>query len=116
MVRKNRPVESGAAQPNVSSTLPAEELLHKIFDGAREGLRAELAPQEYEKLRHDFVFHLSEVRDDAARLAALLTEPDKLDEATAATLLIGILYHAIPHLNAAGRLLLDRISDPFAPS
>jgi hypothetical protein len=92
----------------------AEELLAKVFDGAREGLRAELSRDEYERRRHEFVFHLGDAREDLARLAELLAEPDKLDEEAASALIIGFLYHAVPHLNAACRLLLDHIDDPFA--
>jgi hypothetical protein len=114
MVSKNRPVESGFGKSHVNRVAPAEELLGQVFDSAREGLRATLPPDEYEKMRHDFAFHLSDVREDLVRLADLLAEPHKLDEKAASALVIGILYHAIPHLNAAGRLLLDQINDPFA--
>ena len=30
------------------------------------------------------------------------------------TVIIGALYHVIPHLNAAGRILLEEIPDAFA--
>jgi hypothetical protein len=93
-----------------------ERLLASIFDGAREGLREELTPDEYEKRRHDFVFHLTDWRDDLERFAALFQHPDHQDEDSASELIIGFLYHVIPHLNAAGKLLLDEINDPFAGS
>ena len=32
----------------------------------------------------------------------------------ATTFLVGFLYHAVPHLKAAGRLLLDDVPDPCA--
>jgi hypothetical protein len=93
---------------------PFEDLLGKVFDGAQDGLRESLTPEEYERRRHDFVFHLAEIREDVAKLSELLARPGELDEEAASTLLIGILYHTVPHLNAAGRLLLDHINDPFA--
>jgi hypothetical protein len=52
---------------------------------------------------------------DLKELNALYTHPEKADLHEATVLIIGFLYHVIPHLNAAGRLLLDHISDPFAP-
>ena len=114
MVGKSRTVEGGSGGSSVNQATPAEELLGSVFDSAREGLRESLSPEEYEKRRHDFVFHLADVREDVARLAELLADPTKHDEEAASALVIGILYHAIPHLNAAGRLLLDHIDDPFA--
>ena len=98
----------------MSGIAQADELLGKIFDSAREGLRGELSAEEYERRRHDFIFHFCDLRDDVVRLAQWLADPDILDEEAASTLIIGFLYHAIPHLNAAGRLLLDKIDDPFA--
>jgi hypothetical protein len=92
-----------------------EQLLACVFDGAREGLREELAPEEYENRQHDFVFHMTDWQDDLQRLTDLFKNPDKYDEETASTLVIGFLYHVVPHLNAAGRLLLDEIGDPFSP-
>jgi hypothetical protein len=53
---------------------------------------------------------------DLQELAKLFRNPDLSDEETASALVIGFLYHVVPHLNAAGRLLLDEISDPFAPA
>ena len=40
----------------MSQVAHGEELLAKVFDGAREGLRAELSRDQYEKRRHEFVF------------------------------------------------------------
>jgi hypothetical protein len=91
-----------------------EQLLGRVFDGAREGLREDLDPEEYEKRKHDFIFHMTDWKDDLERLAALFNNPDPQGEEAASVLLIGFLYHAVPHLNAAGRLLLDDIGDPFS--
>jgi|YelNatPaOPRAMG01_1025707.scaffolds.fasta_scaffold179823_1 hypothetical protein len=91
-----------------------EQLLGRVFDGAREGLRENLDPQEYEKRRHDFVFHMTDWLGDLEQLADLFNRPDQQDEESASALVIGFLYHVVPHLNAAGRLLLDEIGDPFS--
>ena len=90
-----------------------EQLLSRVFEGAREGLREDLDPDEYEKRKHDFIFHMTDWKDDLGQLAALFHRPDLRDEEAASALLIGFLYHAVPHLNAAARLLLDDIGDPF---
>ena len=64
----------------------------------------------------DFVFHLSDCVGDLAALSAWLRDPDLEDEDVAVSGLIGMLYHIIPHLDAAGRLLLDKVNDPFVNS
>lgn len=91
-----------------------EQLLGQVFDGARDGLRDSLDSQEYERRKHDFVFHMTDWSRDLEQLTALFHQPDRLDEDSASALVIGFLYHVVPHLNAAGRLLLDEIVDPFA--
>lgn len=93
-----------------------EDMLGKIFDGLREGVRAELPPEEYETRRHDFIFHMIDWKDDLKQVAGLFENPEIMDEDAAATLLVGFMYHALPHLNAAGKLLQDEIKDPFAGS
>jgi hypothetical protein len=52
---------------------------------------------------------------DLRRMVALVDEPGKVSSKEATTFIIGFLYHVIPHLNAAGNLLLDKVPDPFAP-
>jgi len=93
-----------------------EELMGRIFDGARQGVRENVPPGEYERRRRDFVFHMTDWVSDNEQIRMLFSNPDSQGESTASALVIGFLYHVIPHLNAAGRLLLDEISDPFAPA
>jgi hypothetical protein len=90
------------------------QLLGHVFDHAQEGLRAELPADEYERRRHDFVFHMTDWAGDLTRFMELVGRPDEWKTKAATTFLIGFLYHVVPHLNAAGRLLLDHIPDPFA--
>jgi len=66
--------------------------------------------------RFDFIFHMLDWARDARQFVDLLDHPEKYDKKTAEQFLIGFLFHVIPHLNAAGRLLLDEISDPFSPN
>ncbi|HXG12043.1 MAG TPA: hypothetical protein VNK04_19975 [Gemmataceae bacterium] len=91
-----------------------ERLLKQVYDGAREGLRKAEDPAAYKKLRYDFVFHMTDWMSDLERLRELYQHPEKADPDEACTFIIGFLYHVIPHLNAAGRLLLDEIPDAFA--
>jgi hypothetical protein len=100
----------------MNDAAPLEQSLGRIFDSAREGLREELSPDEYERRRHDFVFHLMDCKDDLKRLAQIFDHPEHMDEEAVSNFLIGFLYHVPPHLNAAGRLLLDEIKDPFSIS
>jgi hypothetical protein len=99
---------------HTSQKAKIELLLERLFDSQREEWKAELSPDEFERRRHDFVFHMTDWNGDLEGLAELFKNPDDLDEEAASSFLIGFLYHVLPHLNAAGRLLLGRISDPFA--
>ena len=87
--------------------------LGRVFDAAREGLRDAVSRDHYENMRHDFIFHLSDCGDDLAALSAWIRDPRRDLEDSTVSNLIGMLYHVIPHLDAAGRLLLDEIGDPF---
>jgi hypothetical protein len=91
-----------------------EELLGRVFDGAREGLRQSIEPGEYAKRRRDFIFHMTELKSEVQRLAELYKDPGGQDQDATSDFVIGALYHVIPHLNAAGKLLLDEILDPFS--
>jgi len=91
-----------------------EDLMVRIFDDHRDDIREEFGADEHERRRRDFAFHMTDWTGDLERMAALFQDPDRLDLEQATVFVIGFLYHVIPHLNAAGRLLLDEISDPFA--
>ena len=91
-----------------------ERLLGTVFDRAQSGLRGELGPAEYERRRHDFVFHLLDWKADLKQMAALADDPGSMSPKVETTFVIGFLYHVIPHLNAAGHLLLDEVPDAFA--
>lgn len=97
----------------MQSTASLQQLLEEVFDGAREELAADLDPAEYQRRRSDFVFHLRDCQRDLERLVQVLQEPDRFTEDEASQIIIGTLYHIVPHLNHAGQLLLDEIQDPF---
>jgi hypothetical protein len=68
-----------------------EQMLGRVFDGAREGLREELDPREYEERKHDFVFHMIDWLSDLEQIADLFHRPDQKDEESASNLVIGFL-------------------------
>ena len=57
---------------------------------------------------------MTDWQSDLEQLADLFKNPDKYDEDYTSNFLIGFLYHVIPHIDAAGRLLLDQVSSPFS--
>ena len=90
-----------------------EQLLSKTFDDLQSGLRKEVGREEYERRKHDFVFHMTDWKDDLEQYAALVQCPQLHDQEAATALVVGFLYHAVNHLRAAAQLLLDDIGDPF---
>jgi hypothetical protein len=90
-----------------------EEVLGATFDRMRDYLQKEVSPSDYERLRRDFIFHMTDWRSDLEKLAALYENPGSLKKKDASSIVVGFLYHVIPHLGAAGRLLLDDVGDPF---
>lgn len=90
-------------------------LLKEVFDHVREHqLPDGVNPSEYETWKLDFVFHLTDWVSDLEELRGLLQTPKSFGVEDASHIITRFLDHAIPHLNAAGRLLLDEISDPFS--
>lgn len=87
-----------------------ETLLGQVFDEMHEGCESE----QYADRRADFIFHMTDWKEDFTRLSDLFADPARYSKSDAAKMLASILYHIVPHLNAAGRLLLDEIADPFA--
>jgi hypothetical protein len=82
-------------------------LLGKVFDDANSSLRKELGAAEYERRRYDFVFHMTDWVGDMEELCGLYQHPEKPSLKTATQTVISCLYHVIPHIREAGRLLLD---------
>lgn len=95
----------------VSDELKA--LLGRVFDEAQDGLKDEVGPEEYDRRRLDFVFHMTDWADDLERLRRLYDDPGSMTLDEAKSIVIGGLYHVVPHLDTAGRLLLDEIKNPF---
>lgn len=87
-----------------------EDLLGRVFEMARHGGDA----VHFEKQKWEFVFHMSDWRSDLNTLHQMYADPTQWTPESACQFLIGFLYHVVPHLNAAGRLLLGTIGDPFS--
>ncbi len=91
-----------------------ERLLGQVFDDMHDDLRDELAPDEYERRRGEFIFHMTDWAGDLDTLKNLFDHPEGRDVDGVCTSLIGVLSHVIPHLRAAARLLLkEEVPDPF---
>src|SRR5439155_8797625 len=88
------------------------KLLGKVFDLMRGDERKAGDQDAYKTHRLDFVFHMTDWLKDLEELRELYEHPEKNTPEEASTRVIGFLVHVLPHLNAAGRLLLDEVSDP----
>jgi hypothetical protein len=90
-----------------------ETLLGKVFDNSRRDDKRSLPREDYKRNREDFIFHMTDWLIDLKELNQIYRHSDEADVERTTISLMGFLYHVIPHLKAAGRLLLDEIPDPF---
>ncbi len=89
-----------------------QKLLAAVFDKCRDIDDPRLRTQ----LKEDFVFHMTDWLNDLQGLQVLYSRPDQADPESASTFLVGFLCHVIPHLKAAGCLLVGEVADPFEKS
>src|SRR5262249_982342 len=86
-----------------------EQLLAKIYhryqrlDGAEKNRKG----------KQDFLFHMTDWVNDLQELAELYQHPERFDKGKAGEVVSGFLYHAVAHLRAAAKLLLDFDADAF---
>ncbi len=92
---------------------PYATLLGRVFDDAYADDRATLSDQDYARLRFDFIFHMTDWLDDLGRLNQVVSSPQARTTEEASGALMGFLIHAIPHLKAAGRILVGPPHDAF---
>jgi hypothetical protein len=64
-------------------------------------------PQVDAVCRHNFVFHMTDWKRDLEKLAEFYKHPERFDMDSAGDIVVGFLYHALSHVRAAARLLLD---------
>ena len=86
------------------------DLLMQVFDLARERNKDE----HFDEHMSEFVFHMTDWHMDLKKLHEMYSSPESWDPNSACEILIGFMYHVIPHLNAAGQLLVDEVRDPFS--
>ena len=66
----------------------------------------------YERIKDEFVFHLTECIDDLDKYVRLCKSPVGYDLQAAERIVQGLLYHAVGHLISACRKY-DYVPDPF---
>ena len=91
-----------------------EDLLGRVFDQMRGSLREVLSPSDYNRARETFVFHMTDWARDFEALARVQGKPGTESVEGTTAVVNAFLYHAVAHLNAAARLLLDYPADTFA--
>lgn len=64
--------------------------------------------------KEDFCFHMTDWMSDLENLAALYRDPAAFDRKDSRDVIFRFLIHAVGHLNAASRILLGEVFDPFA--
>ncbi len=92
------------------------QLMRQVFDELREGIRETTSSQEYDDLRESFAFHMTDWAEDIQKLLKLRASSDSISSEDAAKEVVGLLYHLIPHLTEAGKLLLDGVGDQIEPT
>jgi len=94
----------------IRPTAALKKLLAKIFDAYQKPENPTLSAE----CRQDFIFHMTDWLEDLQRLSDLYDHPHGVKQKDAQQIVFGFLIHAVPHLMAAGRLLLGKeISHPF---
>jgi hypothetical protein len=73
------------------------------------------ADEDRARRRAEFIFHMTDCKDDLKRLAHWYQDPEQFDEQEAKEIIAATLYHVTGHLIAAARLY-DYVPDPFAAS
>ena len=102
----------GELQSKPTITMPSKKL-QKLLGSIYHQYQKLDDPKANARAKHDFIFHMTDWLDDLRRLTAIYEHPEKYDRQSAGCEVAGFLYHVVPHLKAAGRLLLDSIPDAF---
>src|SRR5262245_53397433 len=88
-------------------------VLEKVFDRMYSETRSKKS-NRYQEYRADFGFHMTDWLGNLRNLDDFYRHPEEDSPKQASPMIIGALYHMIPHLSAAGRILLEDIPDAFA--
>jgi hypothetical protein len=102
----------GELQSSASPTMPSKDL-QKLLASVYDQFQKLDNPKADAKAKQDFIFHMTDWLDDLQRLTAIYEHPNTFGRSSAGRDIVGFLYHVIPHLKAAGRLLLNDVPDAF---
>jgi hypothetical protein len=114
-LRNGRRVSTAGVPPSKGLKAPGKDLQKLLASVYNQFQRLDDRAANAEA-RRDFVFHMTDWLSDLDRLRAIYDHPEQCDRCEAGRDIAGFLYHVIPHLKAAGRLLLDKIPDAFEPA
>ena len=103
----------GAPQSKNELTPPSKEL-KKLLGSIYHQFQKLDDPAANRQSREEFVFHMTDWLNDLDSLYEAYKNPETISKEAAGDAVFGFLIHALPHLMAAGRLLLDEIHDTFA--
>lgn len=70
--------------------------------------------ENFERQKWNFVFHMTDWYDDLETLHQLFSSPTQWNADDACEFLVGFLAHAVPHLDAAAKLMLGDVANPFS--
>ena len=102
-----KPASNHAGPRPIRNTSGSSRQLRKLLAALYNRYQKLDDPKRNAACRRDFVFHMTDWNNDLERLAALYKHPDKFDKDSAGDIVAGFLYHALWHVRAAARLLLD---------
>jgi hypothetical protein len=112
--RNGKPVSMPAELRSENRQVLSQCQLERLLTAAYTLYQRLEDPAADVKSRQSFVFHMTDWREDLERLATLYRDPGQFDREAAGAIVFEFLIHALPHLLAAGRLLLGEVRDPFA--
>jgi len=78
-----------------------QQVLAAVYDDLQKLAK----PRKNARCRRNFVFHMTDWLEDLHDLNELAEHPDRVSRKQATRLVSGFIYHVLPHLRAAGRLL-----------
>lgn len=105
-----KPAATSSAIKHVWPTLELQVVLGKVNDAYQHQSGRALN----DECRQDFIFHMTDWLDDLQRLASLYDRPKEVPDAEAEDRVFSFLIHEVPHLMAAGHLLLgEAMTHPF---
>jgi len=95
------------------SSAELTDLLGQVFDREWKGVSKSWGKEKYDRLRHSFIFHMTDWLGDLKKLTAVMEHPQDTNPKAAWDAIFGFMIHAMPHLHGAARLMQFEIGDPF---